>query len=417
MAVPAVVLLALLAHAPSDGPLDSRSIAGNGTASVLVDLAPSLGIAFRAPTRGFEEPGAPSVDQRARYAANPGGWLDAQIQVPDESIGVPPEALRDYLQTRREAIWTIIGALERQPPEWVEPKDRAVFPFPYILPSVLLQKVLLAVALVEERDGNRIGAGRALEASWALDRPLAERTLLMHQMVSTGAQMWQAGALRKMAEPPLAWLGRLGNNDPWKRILRSVVSESERHDDSGSLPGSDPFAELNRKAPAAIAEGLARLSPCEAAALDDDEVWRFADRDVPTSSAPHAAEIRRMYKEMFLPNTLGVIRRVARLSVDRELTLQILQLRLERSGYPGGRWPERMANPISTICPAASYAYRSDAEGMEIRFQGFVVDPPSGSVLPLAFGSRYPRKESEGTPTPTPSVLTPTPAGGMIGPP
>ncbi len=416
MAVLAVLLVALVSRGLSDGPLDSRSIAGNGTASVLVDRIPSLGIAFRAPARGPEDPEVPSFDQKARSAANPGGWLDAQIQLPDESIGEPPEALREYLQTRREAIWTIIAALERQPPEWVEPKDRAIMPFPYLLPSVVLQKVLLAVALVEERDGNRIGASRALEASWSLDRPLAERPLLIHQMISTSAQIWQAGALRKMAEPPLQWLGRLDNNDPWQRVLKSVAGESEWRDDSGSLPGSDPFTELSRRAPDAIAESLGKLPPCDAAALDDEDIWRFADREIPTSSATYAAEIRRMYKETFLPTTLGVIRRVARLSVDRELTLRILQLRLDKSSDPDGRWPERMANPISTICPAASYSYRSDMEGMEIRFQGFVVDPPAGSVLPLAFRSHYPRKKSEGTPTPAPPVLTPTPAGAMIAP-
>ncbi len=417
MALLAVLLLASFLGDPSDGPLESRTIAGNATASVLVERIPSLGIAFRAPARGPEEPEALSVDQKARGAANPGGWLDAQIQVPDESIGEPPEALREYLQTRREAIWAIIAALEKQPPAWVEPKDRAVMPFPYILPSVILQKVLLAVALVEERDGNRIGASRALEASWSLDRPLAERALLIHQMVSTSAQMWQVGALRKMAQPPLQWLGRLGNSDPWQRVLRSVTGESEWRNDSGSLPGSDPFAELNRKAPEAIAEGLAKLPPCDAAALDDEEVWQFADREVPTSSAAYAAEIRRMYKENSMPLMLGVVRRVARLSVDRELTLQILQLRLEQSGHPDGRWPERMANPISTICPGASYAYRSDAEGMEIRFEGSIVDPPAGSVLPLTFGSQYPRKKAKGTPTLGPPALTPTPGGGMIAPP
>ena len=123
------------------------------------------------------------------------------------------------------------------------------------------------------------------------------------------------------------------------------------------------------------------------------------------ASSQEIAESRRAYREMVLPNLLSAIHRVARLSVDRELTLEVLQLRLEKAGDPEGRWPERMLNAVSAVCPSASYTYRSDGSGMEIRFGGSIVDPPGGSVLPLSFRSEYPR--------PAPA-LTPLPEGGMM---
>lgn len=403
MAVLTVLLLASFLGDKSDGPLASRTIAGNATASVLVDRGAAVGLDFRVREARSVQPADPSADRRALGQAAPRAWLEAQIQVPDESIAEPPQVLRDYFESRRDAIWAIVAALEKQPPEWIEPKDPGALPFPYLLPSSDLQKVLLALSLIEERDGHAIEAGRALEASWSLARPLVEGKLFVY---SISVQDWQAAVLRKLKEPPLVWLGRMGGDDPWRRLLENIGNESEwRSDDSGSLPASDPFSELTRRAPDAIAEGLGKLPPCDAAALDEDELWRFADREIPTSSAPYAAEVRRMYKERYLPLTLGMVRRVARLSVDRELTLQILQLKLDRSARPDRRWPERLVNSASTVCPTASYGYRAGTGGMEIRFEGPVAEPQGGTVLPLSFRSE------------APPVLTPTPGGGMIAPP
>ncbi|MEX1244905.1 MAG: hypothetical protein WEB59_06020 [Thermoanaerobaculia bacterium] len=403
MALAAAFLFLMGFGGPSDGPLESRSIALNGTASVLVERAVALGIDFGNESLDENEL---SADGQALTQASPGAWLDAQIQVGDESIAEAPRALREYLEARGDSVWSIVAALEKQPPEWKDPKDRLVLPFPYLLPSIRLQKVLLAVALNEERNGNSINASRALEASWSLARPFAERSLLIHQIVAVAAQKGQAGVLRKMKEPALQWLGRLGNNEPWRQILDSVTRDGDWSEASDALTSADPFSELIRKAPRSIAEGLEKLPPCDAAALGEEEVWHFAARELVMASSQETAESRRVYREIFLPNVLSMIHRVARLSVDRELTLEILKLRFEKAGDPAGRWPEKMLNAVSAVCPAASYSYRSGANGMEIRFEGSIVDPPSGSVLPLSFRSGHSRPP-ELTPSPTPTPAPP----------
>ena len=150
-------------------------------------------------------------------------------------------------------------------------------------------------------------------------------------------------------------------------------------------PSSDPREEIERKAPAAIAAGLKKLGPCEGASLDDEGIWKLAERELFPSSDPVTVEARDVYRETTLPNMVNPVRRAARLAVDRELTLEILRLRLAKEQDAEGRWPARMETVVSTACPSAAYVYRANAGGMEIRFEGAAPAPAAQFLLPLSF--------------------------------
>jgi len=173
---------------------------------------------------------------------------------------------------------------------------------------------------------------------------------------------------------------------------------------------------IERKAPAAIAAGLKKLGPCEGASLDDEGLWKLAERELFPTSDPASMEARDGYRDATLPNMVSPMRGAGRLAVDRELTLEILRLRLSKEEDAEGRWPARMEIVVSIACPSAEYVYRANAGSMEIRFEGAAPVPAAQFLLPLSFrGAAGPKQTA--SPTPTSAPLTPTPAGGMIAPP
>ncbi len=398
------VVAALLALSLADGPLESRSIAANHTASVLVERAIVLGIDFDSGNGKAVRPAVADVQALGQAAI--GAWLEAQLEVPDDTIGEAPGELRSYLEARRDAISAITGALEREPPEWKEsgPEVRSTAD---LLPALRLQKVLLANALVAARDGDSVQAERLLEASWSLGQPNAKSVLLIRRLIEIASGRWQVGVLRKLQEPSPVWISRLSEDRVWTEILGSFVWEmtpkktdalkTPRHE--VDLQPSEGGDELRRKAPEAIAAGLRKLGPCEGSNLDDEGYWKLVERELKLTSDPQIAEIRENFRDLILINMKDAFRRAGRFAVDQELTLAILRLRQAREEDPDGRWPERMENIISTVCPSFAYAYRSDSQGMEIRFDGTIADPSAPFLLPLSFRSSPPPP----TPTPTPS--------------
>jgi hypothetical protein len=399
-----VALWLLIGAAPADeGPLDSHSIARNGTASVLAARAVELGIDFDPSNKAAPHPSDADVD--AFKSAAPAAWMQAQLEVPDDSIAAPPAALRTFMERRAGALGAIVAALEKAPPEWSHRED--VSGLAELFPSNQLQRVLLAEALEAERDGDAIQANRALEASWALALPVAESSTLIHQLLATATAKWQAGVLRKVKEPSMAWIGRLSSVEAWRSMLAALVAEAGFARDKDDLQRPDSFSALARRAPVILADGLGKMSPCEAARLDENEAWSIVERDLLTASQPEEVAARQMYRESFLPMAVSAVKRAARGAVDRELSMEILLLRLEKSQDRHGRWPAKLSDPVSRVCPPLAYTYVSDRAGMEIEFGAAIEDPAPSLVLPLVFHGR----NTEPVPP-----LTPTAAGGMITP-
>ncbi|MET0620326.1 MAG: hypothetical protein ABW056_08595 [Thermoanaerobaculia bacterium] len=400
-------VLALAAGAVGEHPIER-----NAAAEVLVERGGELGIPFERAARA-----ATSEASVAYSEAGTRAWLESQLAIADESIGEPPKALTQYLDESKAALEAIVSALERQAPDWGrdEVDKNGTVNTPALTPSIRLQSVLLAAALVETRAGREIEAERLLEASWSLARPAAEAPLLITQIMTIHSGVWQAGVLRKMRSSPLPWMDRFSRDRSWSDMLEAYASETKSQGSEGSRQLSEAWEEVERKAPAAIAAGLKKLGPCAGASLDDEGIWKLAERDLFPSSDPVVLQARDVFREM-IPLVSGFVRRAAQLAVDRELTLEILRLRLAKEQDAEGRWPARMENVVSTTCPSADYFYRADARGMEIRFEGEAPAPAALFLLPLSFRSVEAPKAKVSA-MPTPPLLTPTPTGGMIAPP
>jgi hypothetical protein len=89
------------------------------------------------------------------------------------------------------------------------------------------------------------------------------------------------------------------------------------------------------------------------------------------------------------------------------LTLKLVELRIDRAASRPPKWPTALSNPASGVCAGATYAYASDGDSFEIRFEGDADSPDTHPMLPLSFRASKAAAASGSTPTPTP---TPTPA-------
>ncbi len=358
----------------------------------------ALGLDFREKDRKAHHPAA--ADAEALTAAGFGAWLDAQISTPDDAIGEPPPALRDYLRARDAAVWSIVAALEKDPPIW-EPEspeiEEGTEVVSRLLPTIRLEKLLIATALFEEREGEGVLASRALEASWSLGRALADGPAVIDQILALAVEKWEAGALRKFRDPELSWNGRLSSDEIWDRMLDAILADYSHGSDA-----LDPWAEMARKALGAVVDAARRSSRCDVLALTDEEIWRPADDALAAESSEERRQIRDLMKEMSSPGVSNEIRRAARVSLDREMTLRILELRLARASSPDRAWPDALVNSYSAVCPGLSYEYHADKGGMSLRFLGPAPAPEMGVVLPLEFHSRDKPSSPTRAPAPTP---------------
>ncbi len=401
--IPAASLLGLLALAA--GAVGERPIERNAAAEVLVERGGELGIPFEQAARAATSD--PSVAYSESGAA---AWLESQLAIPDESIGEPPETLKRYLEERKEALEAVVFALERQAPDWGKDelnKDGTVNT-PALTPSIRLQSVLLAAALVETREGREIEAERLLEASWSLGRIAAEAPLLIMQLIAARSSGWQAGVLRKLPSSPLRGSIVSRATDPGATCSMRTRPIRNRGNLGTCFPrptrGKRRRGRRRPRSPPASRSSVPAREPA----------WTMrASGSWPNgSSSPHRIPwpSRRVthYREITLPNMVNPVRRAARLAVDRELTLEILRLRLAKEQDAEGRWPARMGNVVSTACPSAEYVYRADARGMEIRFEGATPPPTAQFLLPLSFRSVEANKAKASRDADVPSLDTHT---------
>jgi hypothetical protein len=236
----------------------------------------------------------------------------------------------------------------------------------------------------------------------------------------------QAGALRKMAEPPFQWVERLADDSPRRRLVSAIEDEPLiaflSSSDTGSSDASWPdVVQRMSVGYEALASLIRESSACASTRLSFEEIrtrvlqefktegdmetapGREDDEDVDESSSHEKtpADLERAARIMMdisLTSQIEVAFRVARLSIDRELTLKIVELRQQRAASRPRRWPEA-PDLSSAVCPESPYEYSATRSVMTLRFAGTVGEGSArGLILPLTFEARAPQT----TPTPTP---------------
>lgn len=376
----------------------------NAAAEELESLVLPLGLDAHRKDASAEHPSREDFDAYQR--AGLGSWLEAQLRTADDSIASVPASIQTFLAKRQPTLWRVVGLLERDVPQWDEDpradsSDRAVLTL-----AIPLSRILSAAALVEERIGHHLEAGELLEASWSLSRSFHGQPDLSSQLIAVAMGRFQAGAVRKMSEPPVQWLDRTSGVEPWRNMLDALDAVHQLSIRDEAAPDESDKAYV--RAWRAATDRLRELSPCEVSRLSSEEIWKPAQDELARSKKGEDDGSEAIIFGIATPNLTGAIRRAGRLLVDREVTAKVLELRQEKAASRDGRWPEKFLDLDSRVCPGSSYEYQTRGAAMAIRFKGPIDDGGAPLVLPLSFEVRAPR------PTPTPTrarrpTVTPRP--------
>jgi hypothetical protein len=397
-------------EAKPDGPPERTLVPSrkNAAAEELESLVLPLGLDPRSGDPTAEHPSREDLEafQRAGF----GSWLEAQFKLPDDSIASVPANIQSFLERRQPTVWRVASLLERDVPLWESDPRASPRDLSGLRVAIPATRILLAAALVEERAGHHLQAGDLLEASWSLSRSLSGQPDLTSQLMAIALLKLQAGALRKMSDPPIPWLDRLSGDEPWRAILDAVEASpliSVRAGDASM----DQVRSAETRAWRAMTDRLRPISPCEVSKLSSEEIWKPATEEIARSIKAGTDPVLRTLSDIATPNITSLIRRAGRLLVDRELTAKVLELRQEKAASRDGSWPAKFYDGDSRVCPGAEYEYQTRAGAMAIRFKGAIDDPPAPAIaLPLSFEVRAPRP----TPTPgRPRRLTVTPGPGL----
>ena len=394
------------------------AVTKNAAAQELERLALALGIDWN--SGSGERPA--KGDLEAYRQAGFGSWIDAQLKTSDDSIAPPPPRLKELLERRQALLTRMVGLLEREVPEWGFNAREKSMEHSGLLLANYANRVLLCAALVAERSGRHAESAEYLEASWSLSQSLVERPDILSLIIAVSLWKQQAGALRKISEPPFQWLERISSDAPRRQLVTALENDllvsAVSYPDP--LPGemverlSAGYRVLTNLVLESSACGLSKLSreqmrqrvlesfPAES----EPEPEPVEEEEPPqesTGRAPTPADLDRAARIMMgiaAPTAIDLVRRVERLLVDRELTWKILELRQQRAAARTGRWPETFPDLVSTTCPETSFEYQPRGTAMTMRFRGYVEDPDApGLILPLSFEVRRP----EPTPAPTPT--------------
>ncbi len=361
----------------------------NAAAEELESLVLALGLDSHPKDPSAEHP--TREDREAYQRAGFGSWLDAQLKTADDSISPVPASLWSFLEKRQPTLGRVVGLLERDVPQWdseprADPGERPA------LALALLGKILTAAALVEERAGHHVEAGDLLEATWSLSRSFSRQPDLMSQLIAVAMGKTQAGALRKLSEPPVQWLDRMSGVEPWRGMLDAVETEHQAPFVRAGDTAEDESRKVLARAWSAATDRLRQRSPCEVSKLSSEEIWKPAEEEITRSIEAGGDPSLQILLTIAVPNITGAIRRAGRLLVDRELTARVLEVRQEKAASRDGRWPEKFLDLDSRVCPGFFYEYQTRGAAMSIRFKGPIDDggsPPL--VLPLSFEVRAPR--------------------------
>lgn len=338
-------------------------------------------------------------------------WLQAQVKTSDDSIAPPSPGLKGFLERQQSVLSHMVSVLLRDVPDWGFHARERPFSPPDLMLVVRVNHILLSAALVEEHAGRHADAGQLLEASWSLTQSLASRPELISQLISISLSKLQMGVLRKMAEPSFEWLDRMSGDEPWNQVIDSFENDPlvvRAAVDTPPPPGS--FLDTWSRGLRAAGEEVRERPACQLSNLSVEDMWEPVHRELAKwkeegKNTDQAAEV---FMQGSAENFLQLLRRAARLRVDREFTAKILELRQEKAAARDHRWPARFLDTGSGACPEAQYQYEPRGATMVVRFRGSIEDPAAPAlVLPLSFEARAPRP----TPTPThPPRRAPTPA-------
>ena len=336
------------------------------TTSIGIDVAPRLGEGRARPSR---------EEARAHATVKPalGDYLTAQLGRAERGPEAPPAKVQAFLEARAGAIEAVRAHLEGgRVPRWEVHLERGVeAPIPNLLGHIDLQKLLVTDALVRLRDGDRGTALRDLEAGWTLMLSLADSPHLICQLIALSDARMVAGVLRQIEDAPPVWQLRLREQDFRGSFITALKYE-------GWIWTQWPDAPLWGGGLRGLGQGLLHrvgrpyFDLCMADVSDQfrerlenlEDVQALCDYDLAAYEANLDLDVPRwnVIGKITVPNIAGSVDRLARLELDVELTILVMDLEAARDAQ--GEWPAILPDGgASVACPRDRWTYAPAADG------------------------------------------------------
>jgi hypothetical protein len=261
----------------------------NAAAEELERLALAFGIDWN--SGGGEHPVKEDLD--AYRQAGFGSWLDAQLKTSDDSIGPPPPRLKELLERRQSVLTRMVGLLEREVPEWGFDAREKAMDHSGLLLATYANRVLLCAALVAERSGRHAETAEYLEASWSLSQSLVERPDFLSLIIAVAIWKQQAGALRKISEPPFQWLERLSTEAPRRQLVTALENDLLVSVVSSPYPSWGDIVERLSVGYRVLTSLVLESSACRLSRLSREEMRQRVLENFKPESEPDRSPVRR----------------------------------------------------------------------------------------------------------------------------
>ena len=370
----------------------------NASALELERLSARLGIDTA--TRGYADRARPTNESAAelkRVKLALSGYLRRHVERPNRHLEPPPAAVASYLAAHRNDLDAVHRHLiEGEPPHWERQIEKlTAAPIPNLVGHIDLQKILLSDALANAQRGDRQRALAGFEASWRLNQAIRDEPMLMVQLMSVNGAHLHVGALRQIENVPSEWLERLFEHDFRESLVTALRYEGwmwtrlEEPLELADLPS------IGKSLMSSVMKPYFRY--CLSDMSEDyrervenlDTVAGICDYDLSRWQADLDVRVPRwnVIGGILQPYLDGTLRRLARLELNRELTVKLLELEAVRRA-DDGRWPVSMPGiEVSSACPREHWVYEVSADGaMTLALDREVTWPDlKGARMPTRF--------------------------------
>lgn len=372
----------------TSGNIDERFPATQATETALEleKIAAALGIDIVPRTTGRRPPAAEPLLDYKNVKKPCSIYLRRQLARTDIDVSLPPDAALRYLDGQEANIAAVRRLLIRsETPRWEQQLDRGVqAPIPNLTGHLDLQNVLVADALVRTARGDHTTANADLAAAWRLNQALWDRPVMITQLVSMTISRKQLGALRQLADPPAVWRNRLRQHDHRQAFMNSLRYEGWYLTTIGApsharsdLRESFDIGELGPRIFSGVVRPYVQYCLADVSQKFFERFKRLEAIDVlcDTDLAARHASLEidlpewNVAARFAMTDFSGSLNRMARLELDLELTLKLLELQAARKSN-AGRWPESLPGiEHSAACPHDRWDYGISPGGtMSIAF-------------------------------------------------
>ena len=413
-AAPAVVLSAsLLAAAATAGPWEPPPVAVSretfevsypkATVSAAVLTLETLSAAL-GNDMSPEDPERPHPTAEAANAVRSSisalsSWLRHELEEPGDKVGASGPGVAEFLTANASTIDKIVSLVAgNQEIAWDLDVARGIdAPLPNLLGVTRLQRILAAQALLDIRNGDPYEALTIVDGMWRICEALAARPELITQVIALQQARYAEGILRKVSAPAYGWSERLREEGLYHALLAALQNDPWI---SATDPNRAEHAAIRARVSRRFVDGLIAESACGWSREAIAHEWEVAG----SGEGALEEDITAMASD----EIVDMLLRSNRFLLDSEMTALVVEARIDKAADRDGRWPEKLPNLESSVCPGRFYTYRR-AGGANLDFPGAVPRGDRDSLaLPMSF-----RGAPTPTPTPTPTqprpVLTPTP--------